>query len=152
MSQPKTMPANMKELEILLDEYLVKKAPALPANIKEIIVKFGPWVVLVLMLLAIPAMLAALGLSAVFMPVAAMGGYRMGLLTIISLVLGIAVLVLELMALPGLFKRQRQGWRFMYYATLVGAVSSAISLNIVSLIVGTLLSLYILFQIKSYYK
>jgi len=152
MADKKTLPANMTELESLLEEYLVKKAPALPENIKEIIVKFGPWITLILMLLALPVLLAAFGLGAAFMPLAVMGGARFGLMSMLSLALSVASLVLEFMALPGLFKRQKQGWKFMYYATLVGAVSSAVHLDIIGLVVGTLISLYVIFQIKSYYK
>jgi len=40
----------------------------------------------------------------------------------------------------------------MFYASLLGAVQNAVSFNLGGLVVGTLLSLYILFQIKSYYK
>lgn len=147
-----TLPANLKELEALLDEYLIKKAPALPANIKEIIVKFGPWITLIMIVLALPVLLAALGLSAIFMPVAALGGTRFGLLTLISLVISVAIIGLELVALPGLFKRQKRGWRLVYYSALLSAVDSALHLNIINLLLGTLISLYILFQIKSYYK
>ena len=45
----------MDTLIATLDEYLVKKAPfALPDGVKEFIVRFGPWISLVLLVLSLP--------------------------------------------------------------------------------------------------
>jgi hypothetical protein len=142
------------QLEDILDLYLVKKAPfQLPANVKEFIVKFGPYITLILMLLALPVILLALGLSAVLLPmVGAVAGVKTGITATLGLVLAIATLVLEAVALPGLFKRSKVGWNFVFYAVLISAVSYLISLDIFSLIIGTLVSLYFLFQIRAYYK
>ena len=42
------MNASLSKLESTLEEYLVKKAPyQLPADVKEGIVKFGPWIILI---------------------------------------------------------------------------------------------------------
>ena len=37
----------LAQLESVLEEYLVKKAPGIPANIKELIVKFAPWLTII---------------------------------------------------------------------------------------------------------
>ena len=37
----------MKQLNKTLEMYLVKRAPALPKNIKEILVKFAPWLAII---------------------------------------------------------------------------------------------------------
>lgn len=142
------------QLEDLLDLYLVKKSPLqLPANIKELIVKFGPYITLVLMILALPVILLALGLSAVLLPaVGVAAGVSTGISATLGLVISIASLVLEAIALPGLFKRSKVGWNFVFYAILLSAVSYLIRLDIISLVIGTLVSLYFLFQIRSYYK
>jgi hypothetical protein len=147
-----TMPANIKELEALLEEYLVKKAPALPDNIKEIIVKFGPWITLIMMIMLLPVILGVFGLAALLAPASFLGGANVGFSYVVSLLFSIATLVIEGIALPGLFKRQLSAWRLMFYSTLLGAVDSLIHLNIVGLIIGTAISLYILFQIKNKYK
>ncbi len=139
------------QLEDKLDLYLIKKAPALPAGAKDAIVKFGPWITLILIILAAPVLLALLGLGALLAPFSFLGGLSAGFLYIVHLALTIVVLVIEIMALPGLFKQQRRSWRLMYYATLVGVVQNVLSFNIVGLIIGSLLTLYILFQVKSYY-
>jgi hypothetical protein len=151
MAKSANSSASLKDLESQLELYFGKKAPPIPANLKELIVKFAPWITLILMILLAPVILAALGLSAVLLPVSVFAGSSSGLMGMISLIGSIAVLVLELVALPGLFKRQLQGWRFLYYSVLVNAVVSLVSFNIIGGIIGTLLGLYILFQIKSYY-
>lgn len=141
------------QLENLLDEYLVKKAPfTLPDGWRETIVKFAPWLNLILMLVALPALLALFGLGAIFTPLSYLGGVQTGLNYTFGLVVAAVAVVLNALAIPGLFKRTRQGWMFLFYATLVGVVENAIHFNIGNLILSSLLSLYILFQVKSYYK
>jgi hypothetical protein len=141
------------QLEELLDLYLVKKAPfQLPANAKELIVKYGPYITIVLMLLLLPVILLALGFSAVLLPVVgAATGVNMGLMVTLGLVFAIASLVLEALSLPGLFKRSKVGWNFVFYALLVSVVSYAIHLNVLS-VIFSVVSFYFLFQIRSYYK
>lgn len=146
----------IKQLEDFLNLYLVKKAPALPKNWKEFIVKISPWLVIVGAVLAAWALIglftAMSNLNAAAPYAAAMSQITIGPQFYISIALSIAVIVLELLALPGLFARTKKGWNLVFYASLVSAVSSLISMNIGSLIIGTLLSLYILFQIREYYK
>lgn len=141
------------QLEDILDLYLVKKAPfQLPANVKEFIVKFGPYITLVLMILALPVILLALGLSAVLLPAYGVAtGVGVGISATIGLVLAVVSLVLEAIALPGLFKRSKVGWNFLFYALLVSVLSYIIHLDILS-VVFSVISFYFLFQIRSYYK
>lgn len=143
---------SMAKLEDTLELYLLKKAPSLPEGIKEAIVKFGPWIVLILLIMTLPVILAVFGLGALILPFSVVGGAGFGLTYLLSLGLTIVMLVLEAMAIPGLFKRQMKAWKLLYYATLVGAVQNVVSFNLGGLIIGTLLGLYILFQIRSYYK
>lgn len=139
-------------LEDKLEELLVHKAPPLPTAWKEVIVQYSPWITLILMILVVPPLLALLGLGAVLAPVSYMGGVNNGINYTFSLLVSVVSLVLEAMAIPGLFKRSRKAWYLLYYSTLLGAVSSLIEFNIGGLIIGTLVSMYILFQVKSYYK
>ncbi len=138
-----------KGWEKSLEDFFAK-LPQLPANFREIIVKYGPWVLAARLILAVPALLAALGLGVGLLPMAGLGygGYGYGFwVWIYAAILGVAV-----WALPGLFKRQKYAWRVMFYLTLGMGVASLLSLSLGSLILGTGLSLYVLFQIKSYYK
>jgi hypothetical protein len=66
-------------------------------------------------------------------------------------ILSIVSLILEAMALSGLFKRQRKGWEFLFYAELVGVLITLFSLTIGG-IIGLIIGFYILFQVRSYYK
>jgi hypothetical protein len=141
-----------EQLDKVLTEYLVKKAPALPETVKEFIVKFGPWISLVIGIMLLPLILAALGLGALFSPVAMMAGVRFGAGYMLSMLVAGVQMVLQFAAIPGLLKRQLAGWRLAFYGALVGGLYSVVSVNILGLVIGTGLSLYVLYQIKSYYK
>jgi len=134
-----------KDLIGFLDYYLVKKAPfQLPDGFKQFLVKFGPWIALVLIVISIPFLLLGLGVGAV----AAVGGSMLLPAIIVSCI----SLVLRGMALPGLFARKMSGWKLLFYAQLVSMVSSLIIGAWVSVIIGGLISLYVMFQIRSLYS
>ena len=128
------------KLEDFLNIYFGQKAPTLPDNVKEFIVKYGPYISLVLMVLSLPAILLAFGIT--------------GITTSFSLgaLLSLAVVVLNVMALPGLFKRRLSAWRLMYYSSLVSALGALLAVNLGGLIIGAVISFYFLFQIRSLYK
>ncbi len=140
------------QLESTCDLYFVKKAPAMPVGIKEALVKFGPYITVVMMIMLLPILLGVLGLSAFLMPFSYMGGLRYGLGFSFNTIFALVVLVMQGLALPALFKRQISGWKFMYYVTLIQAVQNLLRFDLGGLIIGSAISLYILFQIKSYYK
>ena len=140
------------KLEDFLNLYFGQKAPALPDNIKEFIVKYGPYISLVLIVLSLPAILLAFGLTGITAPFSYLGGIRYGLTFSLSALLSLGVIVLEVMALPGLFKRRLSAWRLMYYSSLVSALQALLAVNLGGLIIGAALSFYFLFQIKSLYK
>lgn len=146
------------QVEDTLELYLVKKAPfQLPTNVKEILVKFAPWATLVVMVLSLPAILAVVGLGAAagaltgIMGPFATAQYAQGIT--ISVVVLIVTVLLQLLAIPGLFAKKIQGWRLLFYASLVGLVGSVLNpLSIVTSLIFTAIGLYFLFQIRSYYK
>ncbi len=138
-----------RDLIGFLDYYLVKKAPfQLPGEVKEFLVRFGPWIALVLLLLSLPALLVMLGVGTAFMP---FGGavYTVGF-SFVTLVL-LAQLVLLAVALPGLFKRKMSAWRLIFYSQLVGIVFQLLMGSILGALIGGLIGLYILFQIRPLY-
>ena len=139
-----------KDLIGFLDYYLVKKAPfQIPDGGREAIVKFGPWVVVVLLVITLPALLLVLGIGTALVPFAGVG-YATGFgVAALGLIIQVA---LEVMALPGLFARKLSGWRLMFYAALVGIVTSLLSGSIVGAILGGLIGLYILFQVRGLYR
>ena len=139
-----------KDIIGFLDFYLVKKAPfQIPDAGREWIVKFGPWIALVLLALSVPLILGLLGLTALLAPFGGVGyatGFGMS-----ALIMLVAV-GLEVFALPGLFKRKMSGWTLMFYAQIASFVGSLAAGSILSAAVGALIGLYILFQVRPLYK
>jgi hypothetical protein len=139
-----------KDLIGFLDFYLVQKAPfQIPDNAKEWIVQYGPWITVVLLVLALPPLLIVLGLGAALMPFGGIG-YATGF-TYLTIVL-LAQLGLMVAALPGLFARKMSGWQLLFYAQIASFVFSLLSGALVGAIVGALISMYLLFQVRSLYK
>lgn len=139
-----------KDLMGFLDFYLVKKAPfQIPDNAKEWLVQYGPWITVVLMVLMLPAVLFVLGLGTALVPFGGIG-YATGFG---YLAIGLLVeLGLTAASLPGLFARKMSGWKLLFYARVVGLVASLLAGSIVSALVGGLISMYILFQVRPLYK
>ncbi len=141
----------VSQLETTLNEYFGNKAPQLPRNIKDIIVKIAPYLVILGVIVSIPAILALFGLSALLAPAMLLGG-GWTIVGIVSLVTLIATVVLEALAIPGLFAKKKSAWNKLFWVSLIGIVSSLVSGNLVSLIVGTAINWYVLFQVRSYYR
>jgi hypothetical protein len=139
-----------KDLMGFLDFYLVKKAPfQIPEAGRELIVKFGPWLIVILLVISLPALLFIFGVGSALMPFGGVG-YATGFgLAAIFLVVQLA---LQVAALPGLFARKMSGWTLLFYSTIVGFIHSLVSYAIIGGIIGTLIGLYLLFQVRSLYK
>ena len=139
-----------KDLIGFLDFYLVRKAPfQLPDEAKEWIVQYGPWITIVLLVLSLPPLLVILGIGAAIVPFGGVGyATGFGYLTLVLIVqLGLTVA-----ALPGLFARRMSGWTLLFYAGIVTLVYAILSGGIVSALIGGLISMYILFQVRPLYK
>lgn len=146
----------INQLDDILELYLVKKAPSLPANAKEALVRFAPWIALIVLIISLPLVLGILGLGALVAPLSMFGGpaYAASYTTsyiISAVILGISILLMAL-SIPGLFARSMKGWRLAYYGVLVGLISNLISFNIVGGLINALIGFYLLLQIKSYYR
>jgi riboflavin transporter FmnP len=70
----------------------------------------------------------------------------------ISLAVMAVTVVLEVMAIPGLFKRTKASWNLLFYASLVQVVGSVLAFNLIGAVIGAVISWYILFQMKDVYK
>jgi len=147
----------VNQLEALLDEYMVKRAPfVLPIGIKEFIVKIAPYLIIIFAILTLPVIFAVIGLSAALAPFVVMGTmmggyYGWGFASIVALVVAVVSLIISVMAVPGLFKRTRGGWRLVFYATIISLIGSILSFNVIGGIIGAIISWYILFQVKDMY-
>ena len=137
-------------------EPLFAKAPALPANARDILVKIMPWIALIFGILGVLGAISGLGLLTATSPMAVLGGaegvsaYGTGFL---ASIIWLISSVLMLMAYPGLKKRQYKGWNLLFYSEVVSLVGAIVSItSIVGGIIGALIGFYLLFQIKSHYK
>lgn len=137
-------------VEDQLEMYLVKKAPALPEAWKEIIVKLSPWFATIGLIFMIPLVLVFFGVSFITAPLSMMGGYTGNY--VVDAVFIVAITALTALSIPGLFKRTKQGWQYAFLSVLVSGIHNVLMFNLSGLIIGTLLSLYILFQVRSHYK
>lgn len=139
-----------KDLIGFLNFYLVQKAPfQIPDGVREFLVKYGPWIMVVFMALSLPAILFALGLGTFAMPFGGVG-YAAGFG--IAAIGMIATFALNALALPGLFARKMSGWTLLFYGELVSIATSVLQGAIISAIIGGLIGLYILFQVRGLYK
>ena len=141
----------MEQLDQTLHQYLVKQAPKMPEKWQNVLVQYLPWITLIILILALPAVFALLGLSFLAAPLWMMAGVHVGMVYYLAMVFLIVTLVLEAMAIPGLMKRQKKAWRLLYYSALLSALYNLLSFNLWGLIIGTLVSFYILFQIEHLY-
>ncbi len=155
---PHSDKSHLHGLEGVFDTYLHLKAPfQLPVKAKEFIVEYGPWISLVLLIIAavaiLPLLALALGLTVVTLPFqAAVGAVQVTTGNYIHLVIGLVTMVMQGAAIPGLLKRKLSAWHLLYYSSLLSAVGSLLSGSVVGTIVGLVIGMYILFQIRSYYK
>jgi hypothetical protein len=157
MAKTKSKKTNVSfdQLEVTLNEYFAKKAPQLPKKIKDIFVKIAPYIAIVSVIITVPSLLLILGLGGVDTVLAPMGGVQSmsALPTMwLSIVLLIPVVILEILAIPGLFGRKMVGWKYMYWAIIISIISNIVQFNIIGAIITFIVNFYILFQIRSYYK
>ena len=96
--------------------------------------------------------LERLGLLTLLAPFAMMGGIQSVPGGILSGVIGLLALVVELAAVPKLFKRSKQGWNLVFYASVISLLGNLLTFNVVSAVIGAIIGWYFLFQVKELYK
>ena len=162
----------IQTIETKLDEIFVKNAPALPTNGKKALVKYLPWINLVLGLLTLYsayllwhwAHYANALINYANSYGALYGGPtistdRMNFGLWLALVFLIIESVIYLAAFPATRKRQKRGWDLMFYAVLVNIVYAVIVAftryggvgSLLFGLIGVAIGLYLLFQIRASY-
>ncbi len=144
---------NLKELltdlEEKLEEIFVDKIPyQIPNNIKELIVNYGPYLLVFSLFFQFLNILNVGYFTSYF----GLMGVKMGLVYQVERLFLLITLIIEAVALPGLFKKKLSSWRLLFYSSLVMVVRGVVVFDIFGLVISTLLSWYLLFQIKEYYK
>ncbi len=143
-------------LENTLNDYLGKKAPQLPKNVKTTLVEFMPWLALIGGILSILAGLSIFGLGTAMTGVAMFAGPTVAaeFLSVFTLSLVVLIVsgVLNLMAFGPLKAKKARGWKLLFYAELIWIVSHLLSYQFGNAVLGGLIGLYFLFQVREYYK
>jgi len=162
----------IKTIETKFEEIFVKNAPELPLNIKQFIVRYLPWVNLILGVLALWVAYSLWfwahnvdrfaqytnGLNASY------GGATIDLDRMsFGLWLAVAVLLVEaviyIAAFPATRKREKKGWDLMFYAALINVAYAFVVVftsygsfgGLIMSLVGSAIGFYLLFQIRSHY-
>ncbi len=164
--------AGLDNIEKSLDEALVKNAPfQLPKNVKEWIVKYLPYINVflgVVTLWAAWAVYNAARATDSLVDLANQLSKMYGTESVASRLsaavwLAVIVMVVEgvlwIAAYSGTKARKKSGWNLLFYAVLVNALYGLVTLftyyggfmSFLSYALGTVIGLYFLFQIRSYY-
>jgi branched-subunit amino acid transport protein len=145
----------LTQIETNLQLYFGKKAPMLPENLQMVLVKIAPYLAILGVIVTAPAILLLLGLGSFATLLSPLGGLQSvtSVPTMwLSILLLIPVVILEAMAIPGLFKRTMTAWKYLYWAQLIAFVSNILQFNIVGAVIGAVIGFYVLFQIRNHYK
>lgn len=164
--------AAMQDVENKLDELFVKKAPALPEGFKEWLVKYLPWINLVLGLFSLYSVYViwhwahyannlinyANEISAAY------GGTQIAADRLsVGIWIGLVFLTIEtllyIVAFPATRARKKSGWNLLFYALIVNVLYGVVMLftsyggfgTLLGSLIGTAIGLYILFQIRAKY-
>ena len=157
--EPKAAPVPVPEVKpggrglmVALDDLLGNRAPIqIPGKIKFLMARFGHWLVIGLMLLTLPGQLMALGWSAGFIPFWILSGSGGSLKVAFSLATLLFLLVLLILALPGLQARKVIGWQLLMLANGVNLVYGLLAGGVIGPILGAAVGLYVLIQLRRYY-
>lgn len=134
-------------------EDLINKLPKIPRDLSNF-PKWIPLVNLVIVILLVPLALAVFGIQAFllpFLPFAETSQPGFTFNTILYNALLFVSLVVDIAALPGLFKRTLRGWKLVFLGTLIGGIFNIVNGSLFSLLF-TVLWLRVLTQIKEHYR
>lgn len=155
--------AFLEPLELKLNEVLVTKAPfTLPKKWREWLATYA-WIFslvgFVIGLFSILILLPALGIATGVSAVVGLGS--LWVLAWIALIVLVGYVVLLGLATPKLKRMQKSGWNLIFYSNIFFAVYDVFNalyrLNIGSIfgliwnLAGTVVALYFIFQIRSYF-
>jgi hypothetical protein len=137
-------------LEKELAPIFLDKFPPFSESVKEFLVQYGPYIILILSIIGVLGLLTALGIGGAALGLGAVS-VGIGFNFYLSIALGIITLIMYLMAFSPLKARKRAGWNLLYYALLVGLVSNLIQLSILGALISGIIGFWVLFQIREKY-
>ncbi|WP_159470788.1 hypothetical protein [Dyadobacter sp. 3J3] len=137
-------------LENELEPIFLGKFPPFPENVKEFLVKYGPYFLLVGAILTLFGLLAAFGIGTAAIGVG-MIAYGGGFSMYVGLLIATVIMVMYLMAFSPLRARKRAGWNLLYYALILSLISNLLQLALFAFIIGGVIGFWVLFQIREKY-
>lgn len=148
------MYATLSSLEQWLAS-IFAKAPHLPEGGRQTLVKIAPWLALIFGILGLLGLLSSGMLSSMF-AFSFMGGSVMQVSVVVSLLAGFLASLLELFAFKPLSARKKKGWNYLFYATVLMAITAIINAVVgysgaPGNIIGLLIGFWLLFEIRKYY-
>lgn len=152
----------LKDFEAWLYEMVYEKIPfKFPKSVNDVIVQFGPWIMLVLGLLMLPALFGIFTIGTAVSVYGVMVGAAVGPMYYVAMAVLAVQTVIMFVSIAPLLKRKRQGWLLMFYASTISLVYTVLNsfsygyFAIAGLVWGVIaaaIGYYVIFQIRSYYK
>lgn len=163
------------KIETKLDQLLYKKAPPLPDKVREYLVDWLPTLALILALLKL---LSVWSLWRWLHTITYLASYSIELCRntgipscgsvvhnwstwiILTIIVNLLSALLYFAAYAGLKARNKEGWNYMYYSGLLGVLYTILVLfserspgssSALGSLIGTIVGLYLLFQIRNHY-
>ena len=133
-----------------LEPIFLGKFPPFPEEVKEFLVKYGPYVMLVGAIFTLFGLLTAFGIGTAALGVG-MIAYGSGFNMYVGLLVATVIMVMYLMAFSPLRARKRAGWNLLYYALILSLISNLLQLALFAFIVGGVIGFWVLFQIREKY-
>jgi len=138
------------QIDSAISPFFLKKLPSLPKDFLELIVKYGPYLLAVALVLSLGTLLPIFGIAGFVLPFVSTA--HLGLIYFISLGVTFVTLIIQAIAIPGLIKRTAASWRLIYISTLISILQLLFSRDILGIALSAFVSFYFLYQIKSFYK
>jgi len=136
-----------------LSPFFLKKIPPLPKNISELIVKYGPYLILFGIVSYLFSILNYLEIRSfgyrVFSPFISTA--RLGFPFFVTFVISVLNTIVLIYALPGLFSQKLRSWKLLFFSVLLSLLQVLSFRNILAPFISAFISFYFLYQIKSFY-
>lgn len=142
---------SLKQFEKVTEKYLYEKAPALPDDVKAVIVLVLPWLVLFLAASSVLTLVGLTGLAVPFSFITIINAKPYGGFVAMYWIVLLIRAGLQAMAFPKLLHNQIGGWQLLVYVCFLTIIHSIVILNLSGVLLAVI-TLYTLFQIKHYYS
>lgn len=131
------------------------KFPHIPMGGRQTLVQIVPWLALIFGVLGIFGVLSA-GSLVSYLSFSVLGMGMLQISMFVSLLIGLAASLLEVLAFRPLKARRKKGWNFLFYATVLTTASAIFSLlfgySSLNGLIGSLIGFWLLFEVRGLYQ